>query len=210
MWREMGNFAVEMTHQGKYILQRWLLILIAVILVGATADGRRRTPRHRHKPLPDPATIPSVVIDKRTMRLSLLSPAGDTIMITGVATGMRPGQKMMPGDMRTPNGRFSVVKVVDSSKWKHDFGDGLGAIKGTYGPRFVRLLTPGHSGIGIHGTHLPASIGTRASEGCIRVDNDSLLRLVKYLQPGTAVTVIPALADTLADLYDRTDIYIEP
>ena len=61
-------------------------------------------------------------------------------------------------------------EVIDASYWTHDFGDGKGEIEGAYGPYFISLDTSNLSGgawdgIGIHGTHNPASIGTCASEG---------------------------------------------
>lgn len=185
-----------------------VLLIAAILLSAVDADARRRARRKRRVRLPDPSTIPAVVIDKSTLTLYLLSTGGDTLFHTGVATGMAPGQKRRPGDMRTPEGSFIISEIVDASRWKHDFGDGLGEISGAYGPLFMRLLTPGHSGIGIHGTHLPASIGTRASEGCIRLDNDSLLRLSRMVRPGTRVTILPAFDDRIASLLDRDSVYI--
>ena len=82
-----------------------------------------------------------------------------------IACGRALGNKEKPGDMKTPEGLFSVQQIQDASAWTHDFGDGKGEIRGAYGSHFIRLKTPGHRGIGIHGTHDPASIGTRATEG---------------------------------------------
>lgn len=196
-----------MIHNKPHTTLRTIILAsVMALLVASVCDGRRRRPRRPR--MVDPSTVPSIVIDKRNMTLSLISTDGDTMLHTGVATGLRPGQKRRPGDMRTPEGDFRVVEIVDASKWKHDFGDGLGEIDGAYGPWFIRLLTPGHTGIGIHGTHLPSSIGTRASEGCIRLLNDSLLRLVPHVKPGAAVTIIPALDDRLVSLTDRDSIYI--
>jgi len=94
------------------------------------------------------------------------------------------------GDFRTPEGEFPVSSIEDSRKWTHDFGDGKGRIKGAYGPWFIRLET-GWKGIGIHGTHDPDSIGTAATEGCIRLANPDLLRLVARISVGTPVTILP-------------------
>ena len=44
-------------------------------------------------------------------------------------------------------------------------------------------------GIGIHGTHDPASIGTRASEGCIRLENSQVEALKKLVCVGTKVVI---------------------
>ena len=44
-------------------------------------------------------------------------------------------------------------------------------------------------GIGIHGTHDPASIGTCASEGCIRLQNENLKKLKDYAKVGMQVKI---------------------
>lgn len=108
----------------------------------------------------------------------------------GVALGKNPGDKQRVGDMRTPEGVFRVVSIHDSKHWVHDFGDGEGPVAGAYGPWFIRLET-GWKGIGIHGTHDPGSIGTRASEGCIRMKNEELLQIVEETAPGTVVVIRP-------------------
>ena len=77
---------------------------------------------------------------------------GEVIETFGAAVGKNAGQKRRAGDMRTPEGSFTVVQIQDSSSWSHDFGDGKGPVAGAYGPWFIRLAT-GWQGIGIHGTH---------------------------------------------------------
>lgn len=107
-----------------------------------------------------------------------------------VAVGKNVGQKRRGGDDRTPEGMFEITQLQDSSNWTHDFRDGKGVINGAYGPWFIRLKT-GWNGIGIHGTHDTASIGTNASEGCIRLRNDELQRLKKrYIKIGMKVLVL--------------------
>ncbi|HAA47439.1 MAG TPA: hypothetical protein DCE03_02985 [Synergistaceae bacterium] len=107
-----------------------------------------------------------------------------------VALGKNPENKQRAGDMRTPEGVFKVKSIHDSKHWVHDFGDGKGPIPGAYGPWFIRLET-GWKGIGIHGTHDPASIGTLATEGCIRMKNEDLLRIVDETPVGTVVVITP-------------------
>jgi len=107
-----------------------------------------------------------------------------------VAIGKNDGDKQKSKDMRTPEGVFSVLSVENSSHWVHDFGDGKGPIAGAYGPYFIRLKTP-YRGIGIHGTHDPNSIGTKATEGCIRLRNEDLLALVKDVKKGMIVVILP-------------------
>lgn len=105
-----------------------------------------------------------------------------------VALGERSGDKRRVGDMRTPEGVFSVQQIQDSSYWKHDFGDGKGPIEGAYGPWFIRLET-GWKGIGIHGTHDPSTIGKRVTEGCIRLHNRNIEVLKEQVGIGTTVVI---------------------
>ncbi|MDR2174822.1 MAG: L,D-transpeptidase [Synergistaceae bacterium] len=117
-------------------------------------------------------------INKALFRLYLYR--GDEVdRVYTVAVGKNPGDKERAGDNRTPNGIFTVQSIEDSKAWTHDFGDGKGSISGAYGPWFIRLRT-GWQGIGIHGTHDPASRGTMVSEGCVRMLNDELEDLKKF------------------------------
>lgn len=116
-----------------------------------------------------------------------------------VAVGRNSGDKQRSGDFRTPEGSFSISQIQDSRVWSHDFKDGKGSIAGAYGPLFLRLQWRGGSssparlwtGIGIHGTHDPASIGTMVTEGCIRLKNEELKELAKLVKIGTPVEILP-------------------
>ena len=135
----------------------------------------------------------SILIRKSEFRLYLLKD-GNVVNSWPVALGKNAGQKRVSGDMKTPDGTFPIDEMLDASYWTHDFGDGKGEIEGAYGPYFISLDTSNLSGgawdgIGIHGTHDPASIGTRASEGCIRMHNSDLLALKKQISVGTQVTI---------------------
>ncbi len=128
-------------------------------------------------------------IEKSKFTLSLMQ-GGKVAGTFPVALGRNEGNKEKAGDMKTPEGAFSVERVQDSSAWVHDFGDGKGPIAGAYGPKFIRLKT-GWSGIGIHGTHDPASIGKKVTEGCIRLKNEDLAELVPYVKAGMKVQIDP-------------------
>ena len=135
----------------------------------------------------------SILIRKSEFRLYLLV-NGNVVQSWPIALGKNAGQKEVVGDMKTPNGSFPVDEVLGSSDWTHDFGDGKGEIAGAYGPYFISLDTSTLSGgawdgIGIHGTHDPASIGTRASEGCIRMNNEDLCALKEHVNVGMQVTI---------------------
>ena len=150
-------------------------------------------------PLPDkPSGTAFIVISKRDMTLSVYDrgEGGDTVIVAQFpcCMGKNKGNKVKRGDMRTPespDGKpFKITMIQDASTWKHDFGDGRGNIK-AYGHWFLRLETPGHKGIGIHGsTNNENTVPGRASEGCIRLlDKDIITLKEHFAYVGMPVTV---------------------
>lgn len=125
-----------------------------------------------------------IVMSKKDYYLYVYEVQGkDTVMLAryDCCFSLTKGQKGRKGDMRTPhctmNNPFSISQLADASSWHHDFGDGRGSIK-AYGDYFLRLVTPGHSGIGIHGsTNNAESVPGRASEGCIRLRDKDIIDL---------------------------------
>ena len=136
-----------------------------------------------------------IVVSKEDMKLSLIDYTGKILKEYGVACGKNYGNKQEVGDLKTPEGVFHISSIEKADDWTHDFGDGQGEVEGAYGPWFLRLETPGHKGIGIHGTHKPESIGTRDTEGCIRLKNEDLLDLKPRVHIGMTVIVIPSSLD---------------
>ena len=75
----------------------------------------------------------------------------------------------------TPVGVFEVVnKEIDPG--------------GPYGTRWLGLSAQGY---GIHGTNNPRSIGTAASNGCIRMYNEDIEALFDITAVGTIVRILP-------------------
>lgn len=60
---------------------------------------------------------------------------------------------------------------------------------GPENPLGAAVLVLGEGRFGIHGTNKPASIGTEASYGCIRMHNTDVLELFSLVSPGTPVIV---------------------
>lgn len=139
-------------------------------------------------------------VHKQTYKLELFKKGNSNPIKTyGIAVAKNNGDKKKSGDNRTPTSwgnavdipksyagakygissktvPFRVEEICEASSWTHDFNDGKGVINGAYGPWFISLDT-GWDGIGIHGTHDPKSIGTNASEGCIRLNNKDVAEL---------------------------------
>jgi len=135
-----------------------------------------------------------LLVDKQGLTLSLVAPGGRVEQRYGIACAVNMGNKERKKDHRTPEGRFPINQILNSSSLSHDFRDGKGPIPGAYGPWFLRLDVPGFIDIGIHGTHLPESIGSRTTEGCIRMRNDDIIDLKERVAVGMPVVILP---DTL-------------
>ena len=73
----------------------------------------------------------------------------------------------------TPHGKFTIV-----SKYMHPGG--------ALGTRWLGLSLHGY---GIHGNNNPASIGTAASKGCIRMHNRDVESLYEKINLGTTVSI---------------------
>lgn len=140
-----------------------------------------------------------IVISKKEYRLYVYE-AGqdgkDTVLAAHfpVCYAKYPEAKTKSGDMRTPESTlaqpFHISQIQDASTWHHDFGDGRGSIP-AYGGWFLRLETPGFTGVGIHGsTNNEASVPGRDSEGCIRLrDADLIVLHDLYVQKGQPVVI---------------------
>ena len=131
-----------------------------------------------------------IVVSKQKYELYVISSANDTLCVMPCALGKNYGQKKKKGDKKTPEGEFRIKEIQDSSEWTHDFKDGAGERMGAYGPWFLRLEGPNVTSIGIHGTCFPLSVGTRCTEGCIRVRNAEVVKLVKLVKVGCRVTIL--------------------
>lgn len=130
-----------------------------------------------------------IVVSKKNLQLYVINEKNDTVFSCPVACGMKMGNKTAVGDHKTPEGTFKIIKMYDATSWKHDFKDGKGMREGAYGPLFFRLDVPGFSDIGLHGTIFPESIGTRSSEGCVRMRNEDIKALYRHCFIGMKVTI---------------------
>lgn len=135
-----------------------------------------------------------IVISKKDLNLRVYSKDSTLLAEYPCCLSKNKGNKQRKGDMKTPESPagqpFKITAIQDASTWKHDFKDGRGNIK-AYGHWFLRLLTPGHSGIGIHGsTNNESSVPGRASEGCIRLrDTDIITLKENYAYVGMPVYI---------------------
>ena len=147
-----------------------------------------------------------IFVNKEDFTIKVFNYNGEQLFESGISIGENYGNKQVIGDKKTPEGIFRVCDIQDSSDWDHDFKDGKGKVKGAYGPVFIRLEVPGHKGIGIHGTHKPESIGTRDTEGCIRLENSEICKLKEFVYVGMVVIILPSAQDvetTKVDIQEK-------
>lgn len=152
-----------------------------------------------------------IIVDKGSMTVRLYDSYGREQKSYKMACAKNYGHKQSKADSRTPEGFFSVYKTYDSTEWLFTDDNGVTSdVKGQFGPRFIRLLIPGTSQIGIHGTCAPWSLGGRRSHGCIRISNDDILELVELVDSGMPVIVNPGPKDVIVNEDEGREIpYID-
>lgn len=137
-----------------------------------------------------------IVVDKPSMYVVLYNRFGVEQQAYRMACSKKYGTKHKRRDNRTPEGFFSAEGIYNSTEWLYTDDDGnTSQVKGQFGPRFIRLKTDVTTQIGIHGTCAPWALGNRASHGCIRIHNDHIMELIKYVEPGTPIIVNPSERD---------------
>jgi hypothetical protein len=94
-------------------------------------------------------------------------------------------------EQRTPAGSFTILVKQENPTWFFDgrsipFGDPENVL----GTRWMGFDDqPGATGLGIHGTSHPESIGRDESMGCVRMRNAEVEELFTLLPRGTQVTI---------------------
>jgi lipoprotein-anchoring transpeptidase ErfK/SrfK len=119
-----------------------------------------------------------VVVDVGDRRMELLR-AGRRVMTAPVAVG-KPGTP-------TPIGRFAVAELVRTRTPGAFLGPVVFPLTGY--SETLNEFAGGDGRVAMHGTSLPELIGTRASNGCIRMRNRDVVRLSRVVRPGVPVVI---------------------
>lgn len=109
----------------------------------------------------------TIVIDQEKFLLTLKE--GDTTTATFPVAVGKP-------ETPTPNGNWRIIQKTLNPG-------------GPFGVRWMRISVP-WGGYGIHGTDAPESIGTAASHGCVRMQNEDVTQLYDIVPLGTEVKII--------------------
>jgi len=126
---------------------------------------------------------PSVIVHRGEFRLDLLW-NGAYVKTYPVGVGKV--------ETPTPDGQFVVKNMVVQAPWTKPGGGILKYGDEGYplGERWMSLDNkPGANGLGIHGTNDESSIGTKCSDGCVRMHNADVIELYDFVVAGTPVTI---------------------
>lgn len=135
--------------------------------VGFGAEQDVRTP-----------TVDEIVVSLDDFQL-LAKNNGEIVRAYPIATGMDTGP--------TPRGTFVVANKLKNPWYTPD--DKPAEAPGPDNPLGTRWIGINKPSYGIHGTRDPGSIGTRASEGCVRMFNSHVEELYERVEVGTTVTI---------------------
>jgi lipoprotein-anchoring transpeptidase ErfK/SrfK len=158
-------------------------------LVQLLQDGTRAPLQVLTQPVPAQRTVahfgPVIVVTRGVNTLKLYD--GRRLVRTfHVATG----QAAYP----TPGGVWRIVDMQRNPWWRpptSDWARGLKPIPpGPSNPLGTRWMGIDASGVGIHGTNAPASIGYSLSHGCIRMQVPEAEWLFQHVQLGTPVVIL--------------------
>jgi len=118
----------------------------------------------------------SCVVDKATFTLTVYKD-GKVARVFPIAYGANPdgASKQKVGDNRTPEGDFKII-----NKERRPY-EGVAT-------RWMQLSTR-WGDIGVHGTPMPLSIGSRASHGCVRMYSQDSLELFQLVRVGTPISI---------------------
>ncbi len=92
---------------------------------------------------------------------------------------------------KTPVAEFTVSEKIERPDWYSP--DGVipfGHPKNILGNFFVKLRHPAHQGFGVHGTVEPGSIGTQASDGCIRMLDDDIADYFRLVPRESSLSIV--------------------
>ena len=167
-WEGLDVVFAVLEEQGS-----WLRVRVSSRPNGKTAWVRRSDVTLRE--------VPNWIrVEVAARRLTVFH--GDTPLLgTTVAVGK--------GETPTPVGSFFVDGLVPLDPPDPAYGAGQVSVSG-----FSETLTSFGGGVGqiaLHGTQATALLGQSTSNGCVRLDNDAIRRVMMLAPTGTPVEILP-------------------
>jgi hypothetical protein len=136
-----------------------------------------------------PKGVWSVLVDKSLFKMWVCyegAPFKGYTITTGAPHKETPVAKFVVGTRNPKPAWWPPADMKVTGKVPVPYGDPQNPL----GEWWIALDHDLHHGIGIHGTNDPASIGTKASNGCVRMLNDEVCEVAALAYKGMVVTVV--------------------
>lgn len=148
------------------------------VRVSARPNGRESWVRRQDVTL---RTVPNWVrVELGARRLTVMH--GDTALMS---TTVAIGRSTAP----TPIGTFFVDGIVPLDPPHRAYGAGQVSVSGF--SEVHHSFGGGNGQIALHGTQAVALLGQETSNGCVRLDNDSIRMVMEMAPTGTPVEILP-------------------
>lgn len=150
----------------------------------------------------------ALVVEKRSQTARVYSLRGTKVVITAtypVTTGQAEGTKQKRGDLRTPDGVYSVTDLLPGQKLPEKYG--ALALPLSYPNAWDRTQHKGGDGIWIHGADsLDKPFSARGTQGCVTMRPEDLREFARNVEPDiTPVLIDEQIPYVRADeWHDRT------
>jgi lipoprotein-anchoring transpeptidase ErfK/SrfK len=131
----------------------------------------------------------SILVDKSLFRMWILyegCPFKTYTITIGAPNKETPVAKFVMGGKNPNPAWWPPPDVKVSGKTPVPYGDPQNPL----GKWWISLEHDIHHGIGIHGTNDPGSIGSKASNGCVRMLNEEVVEVAALAYKGMIVTVV--------------------
>ena len=163
-----------------------MVIMAAISAIAEEKQKRVGNPNMQKESAP----VRRIVVSLQDRKLALLE--GDRVLkIWATAVGAR--------STPSPSGTYAIVNRLSRPTYYHP---GKVVPPGPSNPLGTRWLGLSLKGFGIHGTNAPASIGRKASHGCIRMRNRDIEELFELVQVGSVVELHGENNEYLAQIFN--------
>ncbi len=195
-YRNLLEFAAERFHTSDEFLQQingqnlyGLKVGSAIKVPNVTPFALENWPKHVQYKAEQPVASHAVVVDIRA-RVAIFFDANNQPIASFPITPGRPkfiqfGEWKVTNMVSTPTFRWDE-SMLEQGKRSDTFYE---LPLGPNNPVGVMWCGTSRSGIGLHGTPSPHTIGRAESHGCIRLANWDAVRLPSLLRPGSRVVI---------------------
>ena len=141
-------------------------------------------------PVPSKNSLYLLAVDKTRRELLVLQETKDNYLVVKrfpASLGALRGDKRREGDKKTPEGLYTIAEIKEDRELPPEYGPRAFVLN--YPNELDRRLNKTGSGIWIHGSGLGAS--TKATKGCVEINDMNIVDLGEFADVGTPVYIFP-------------------